>query len=167
VTIDRQGKLFPDSGAPPPPSASLPEPVASGPPRVLRWTLVDNPGIGRTIEGGYDGPIGQLTELQDPVTGYRLWVREVARPPGGWFYVASNYRWGLKHGENTGRHWIQILELAVSPEIAGDWDRIAALVCDVDALHRFVRRNARFTKKTALWEFRRGWITAKGEHGYE
>jgi len=124
--------------------------------------MVDNPGIGRVIDGGYDGPMGQLTELQDPVTGCRFWVREVVRPPGGWFYVASNYRWGLKHGANMGRCWIQILELAIAPEIAGDWDRLAALVHEVDGLHRPVRRNARFTKKTALWEFHKAWVTTKG-----
>jgi hypothetical protein len=97
--------------------------------------------------------MGRLTELRDPVTGCRFWVREVARPPGGFFMVASNYRWGLKHGAALASDWVQILELAVEPGMESEWDRLAALVHEVDTLHRPVHRNARFTKKTALWEF--------------
>jgi hypothetical protein len=156
LSCSEQGRLSADGPASPP--AGPP-----APPIVRRWTIVDNPGIGRTIGGGYDGPMGQLTECEDPVTGYRFWVREVARPPGGWFHVHSNHRWGLKHGAAMPDDWNQFLELAVDPDIKHEWDRIAALVHDMDALHRPVQHNARFTKKTALWEFRKGWTTGKGE----
>ncbi len=120
---------------------------------VLRTTMIRIRGIGQYTVPGYGGLEGQLTELRDPLTRYRFWVRESVQPPGGWFYVSSYHRWGLKGGADKGPGWAEVLELAVAPEIKDDWDRIAALVRRHDALGRPVLRNARFTKKTALYMF--------------
>lgn len=120
---------------------------------VLRTAMVRVQGIGKYTVPGYGGLEGQLTELRDPVTRHRFWVRETVQPPGGWFYVSSYHRWGLKGGADKGPGWVDVLELAVAPEIRDQWDRIAALVRRHDRLRRPVRRNARFTPKTALYLF--------------
>lgn len=120
---------------------------------VLRTEIVRVQGIGKYTIPGYGGLEGQLTEVRDPVTHHRFWVRETVKPPGGWFYVNSNQRWGLKGGADLGRGWVQVLELAVAPEIQDQWDRIAELVRRHDPLGRPVLRNGRFTKKTALYLF--------------
>jgi hypothetical protein len=122
--------------------------------RVLRTTIEPIPGVGNFAWGGSTAPVGQVTEFLDPVTHYLCWVREVAKPPGGWFCVSSNHRWGLKAGVSIGESWPQALELAVPKEISMHWSRIARLVREYDALQRPVLHNQRWTEKTAKRLFR-------------
>jgi len=70
-----------------------------------------------------------------------FYVRENIGVRGGRFMVSSGERMGWKQGRLARRH-LQVLELAALPS---EWERIAKLVHEVDALKRPVRNNRRFT----------------------
>jgi len=119
---------------------------------ILRTTTMRTPGAGTyiTVALAYNGPISQVTECLDIEGRRRFWVRENIRIPGGFFYVNSNQRWGLKGGADLPRGTVQILELAVHADLRDSWGRIAAMVHEADGLHRPVHRNAGWTPKKAL-----------------
>jgi hypothetical protein len=123
--------------------------------KVIRKTNVTTPGVGQTAgnytAGSYagDGLESQVTELKEPSTGIRFWVREAVRPPGGMYQVNSGLRQGLKAGRKVPKDWVQVLELAVEKESQVEWDRLAAIVKENDALNRQVVQNKRWTAKTA------------------
>lgn len=79
-----------------------------------------------------------------------FYVRENVAFHGGHFMVSSGERMGIKLGRLSKRH-LQILELA-APD--NDWNRIAAVVHEVDGLKRPVRKNRRFTIQWAERTFK-------------
>jgi hypothetical protein len=83
-----------------------------------------------------------LTKCRSGTTEF--YVRENIAPCGGQFMVSSGERMGWKRGRLSNRHR-QVLELA-APE--SEWERVASIIHDIDALKRPVRNNRRFT---ATW----------------
>lgn len=96
----------------------------------VHWGGIGNP------HGGLEG---KLTKCRFGQTTF--YVRENLAPSGGHFQVSAGERMGWKQGRLSPRH-LQVLELAAPVD---QWNRIAILVHDLDALHRPVRQNRRFT----------------------
>lgn len=94
--------------------------------------------------GGIDG---QVTKCR--LAGVVFYVREnLAR---NHFLTSSNARIGMKRGEKSGG--VEVLELCCPPE----WfDRLAAVVTELDPKHRSVRTHARFTAAWAEMALRKG-----------
>jgi hypothetical protein len=107
-------------------------------PWLVHWGGLSNP------HGGLEG---KLTKCR--LGGLVFYVRENIAVRGGHFQVSSGERIGWKRGRLSKRHK-QILELA-APD--AEWDRIAAVVHDADALNRPVMRNGRFTIACAERQF--------------
>jgi hypothetical protein len=103
-------------------------------PWTVHWGGLNNP------QGGLEG---QLTMCR--LGRVVFYVRENIAFQGGHFMVSSGERMGWKQGRLSRRH-LQVLELA-APEEA--WDQLAAVVQEVDAQKRPVRKNRRFTVKWA------------------
>jgi hypothetical protein len=99
-------------------------------PWEVHWGGIGNP------HGGLEG---KLTKCRLGQTIF--YVRENVAPLGGHFQVSAGERMGWKQGRLSRRH-LQVLELAAP---AADWQRIAQIVHDADALKRPVRHNRLFT----------------------
>ena len=99
-------------------------------PWQVHWGGLNNP------HGGLEG---MLTKCR--FDGIVFYVRENIAVHGGHFHVSAGERMGWKQGRLSSRH-AQILELA-APE--KDWEKLAAIVHQVDRLKRPIRKNRRFT----------------------
>jgi hypothetical protein len=95
------------------------------------------------LNNPHGGLEGRLTKCR--FDGIVFYVRENIAVHGGHFHVSAGERMGWKQGRLSSRH-AQILELA-APE--KDWEKLAAIVHQVDRLKRPIRKNRRFTIKWA------------------
>lgn len=92
------------------------------------------------------GVTARVTELT--INGSRVYVRENARPPGGWFNINSGHRMGFKKGtREVPRNWWLLQVATDDPGL--DRDALLETVSALDPLGRPAEYNNRFDPETA------------------